>query len=127
MRRTVRSESSIHALPMCLRREWCGMSSKSRRHFSMHIEHTKNVEKKRKCVMTYRLYIRVTDHLLLDAGTLEENRDQENRRVRMITPAPQTFYQQVIDYLTDATTQYMVRTQTAVDLQVVTYETEATY
>src|SRR6266571_646527 len=49
MRRTVRSERSIHALPRCLRREWCGMSSTSRRHFSMHIEHTKNVEKKRKC------------------------------------------------------------------------------
>src|ERR1700687_4787594 len=102
MRCTVRS---IQALSRCLRREWYGMSSKSRRCFAMHIEHTKNVEKKRKCVMIYRLHIRVTDHLLLDAGTLEETRDPENRRVRMITPAPQTFYQQVVAYLTDATTQ----------------------
>ena len=75
--------------------------------------------------MTYRLHIRVTDHLLLDAGTLEETRDPENRRVRMITPAPQTFYQQVIAYLTDATTQEKVPPQTAVDFQEVTYATVA--
>ena len=75
--------------------------------------------------MTYRLHIRVTDHLLLDAGTLEETRDPENRRVRMITPAPQTFYQQVIAYLTDATTQEKVPPQTSVDFQEVTYATVA--
>jgi hypothetical protein len=91
----------------------------------MHIEHTKNVEKKRKCVMTYRLLVRVTDHLRLDAGTLEETRDPEDRRVRMITPAPQTLYQQVIAYLTDATTRKKVIPQTAVDFQVVTYATVA--
>ena len=75
--------------------------------------------------MTYRLHIRVTDHLLLDAGTLEETRDPENRRVRMITPAPQTFYQQVIAYLTDATTLEKVPPQTAVDFQEVTSATLA--
>ena len=52
--------------------------------------------------MIYRLQIRVTDQLLLDAGTLEETSDPENSRFRMITPAPQTMYRQVIDYLTDA-------------------------
>ena len=75
--------------------------------------------------MTYRLHIRVTDHLLLDAGTLEETRDPENRRVRMITPAPQTFYQQVVAYLSDATTQEKVPPQTAVNFREVTYATVA--
>src|SRR2546426_7695852 len=87
---------------------------------------TKRMQKrKRKCVMIYRLQIRVTDQLLLDAGTLEETSDPENRRFRIITPAPQTIYRQVIDYLTDVTKQEKVPPQTAVDFQEVTSATLA--
>src|SRR5260370_14792255 len=75
--------------------------------------------------MTYRLQIRVTDKLLLDAGTLEETSGPENSSFRIITPAPQTMYQQVIGYLTDATKQEKAPPQTAVDFQEVTYATLA--
>lgn len=75
--------------------------------------------------MIYRLKIRVTDQLLLDAGTLEEISGPDNSKFRIITPAPQTMYQQVIDYLADATKQEKAPPQTAVDFQEVTYATLA--
>jgi hypothetical protein len=53
--------------------------------------------------MAYRLQMRATDQWLLDAGTLEERSDFANGRVRVIIPAPQTLYQQVIGYLTEVT------------------------
>jgi hypothetical protein len=75
--------------------------------------------------MTYRLQIRVTDQLLLDAGTLGETNDPDNSRFWIITPAQQTMYQQVIGYLTNATKQEKAPPQTAVDFQEVTSATLA--
>lgn len=58
---------------------------------------TKEQSQEKGSAMAYRLQTKVTEQMFLNSGTLEETTDTENNRFRMITPAPRTMYQQVVD------------------------------